>query len=126
MNIRLAKEYDLEKIKELHNKFFKDQFEFPDFGKFFNTFIVEDNKKEIITFGGNKLIAEAIAITNLDYNIEDRYEALEKLLSALSLQVAEKGYDQLHCFVQGNESWLRRLKKHGFKSTKGNALVLEL
>jgi len=126
MNIRLAKEYDLEKIKNLHERFFKDQFEFPDFSKFFNTFIVEDSKKEIITFGGNKLIVEAVAITNMNYNLQDRYEALEKLLTALSLQVAVEGYDQLHCFVQGNESWLRRLKKHGFKSTKGNALVLEL
>lgn len=125
MNIRLAREYDMAKIKAIHEKFFKDEFEFPNMKPFISTYLVENNG-QIVTFGGARVILEAIAVTDLSMKPVDRYDALNMLLSAISLNASEKGFEQLHCFVVKDDTWKKGLVNAGFRETKGTGLVIDL
>ena len=125
MIIRSLEATDVELLKEIHEKHWKNEFVLPDFlNKYYCVFTVED-VDGIITIGGVRPIAECVTVTNKDRDPRIRLEGLFKILDA-SMFVAQKyDHDQLHAFVQ-DKRWSNRLKKHGFKQTKGQSLVLDI
>lgn len=112
-------------LKELYEKFFKEEFDLPDFSRFLFSLVVRDEHGAVITAGGVRTIAESIIITDKDYPIEARLAALKQMQGAQAYLAQQVGYDQLHAFVQ-DEKWLTHLKKHGFKDCIGKALYLPL
>jgi len=126
MTIRGLEVNDLEKIKVIHEKFYQEEFEFPNFyDKFLCAFIITDNSNNIISAGGVRTIAESVIITDKEYPITERREALLQVLDASGFLAARYNYSQLHAFVQ-DEDWERHLKKHGFQDCKGKAIFLNL
>lgn len=115
---------DFTELKKIHEKFYKDEFEFPDFARFLFSFVVTDNNG-IISAGGIRLIPEAILITDKDRSVRIRKAALLSILTALAFITDKEGYDQIHAFIQ-DRSWEKHLKKMGFQDCKGHALYLNL
>lgn len=126
MEIRSISLNDLERLKEIHAKYFEHEFPFPDFMKDFHcVFTVTDDSGNIITSGGVRSIAESVIITDKDYSIKERREALIKMLQAHSFIAAHYGFDALHAFIQDN-AWKRHLSQHGFRPTVGQSVILPL
>lgn len=126
MNIRVISHSDINTLKLIHEKFYKHEFEFPNFfNHYLSAYVVIDDDGLIITGGGVRVITEAIAITDKDYPIKARREALMSMLQASMFTANVQGFDQLHVFIQDNK-WMRHLKRVGFNNTKGQALVLNL
>ena len=125
MEIRVLYPSDIEQLKVIHEKFYKDEFDFPNFyDKFLCAFTVTDNS-HIICSGGVRTITESVIITNKDFDIASKREALYKMLHANMFTVGRCGYNELHAFIQ-DDNWLRHLKKIGFRNTKGTSLVLSV
>jgi len=123
MNIRLFNRADNPDIEEIHKKFYKDEFFFPDFcSNFLECFIVE-NGEGIITVGGLRPLVEAVVITNKDKSVRDRRTALLKLMLANEWTARAHGFHEIHAFIQ-DPTWQRHLEKYGFVPTKGNSLVI--
>lgn len=117
---------DLEVVKEFHEKFFKDEFEIPDFVNFHDAFIIEDgHKNDFVLAGGIRPIAELVCVTNMDMSIKKRVIALKEATHVGMFCAARLGYDQLHCFVQG-EGWTNQVQTFHFRPTKGTALVCDI
>lgn len=126
MKVRAINPSDINELKIVHDKFFKNEFEFPDFlNGYLSSFVVIDDNEGIVTAGGVRAIAETVLITNKDYNIKKRHLALLKSLMMSSHIARSNKFDQLHAFVQ-DKNWLGHLKKVGFTETKGQALVLNI
>lgn len=124
--IRAVLESDLEKIKEIHRKYYADEFNIPDFNKhFINSFVITDSENNIISAGGIRPILEVVAVTDKDKMVRERVSALNDLLTISAFIAEHDGFDELHCFVQ-DENWLRQLKKKGFVETKGKSLVFRI
>jgi len=121
--IRAYSPDDLEIARKIHERFYKHEFDLSDFLSNFNcVFTIEDNRRNIVTIGGVRPIAEVVAITNKDASVRERRDALIKLLQASLFTANSFNYDQLHVFIQ-DEKWLKHLLKFGFRYTKGRALV---
>jgi len=117
---------DINKLRIIHEKFYREEFQFPDFFRRYHAaFVIEDDLHNIITAGGIRPIAESVAITNKDMSVKVRREALHELLKAHMYATMQCRYDQLHCFIQ-DETWLKHLQRVGFHTTAGQALVMEL
>lgn len=117
---------DLGKIKEIHEKFYSQEFNLPDFHKhFINAFAITDINNDIITVGGVRPILEVVALTDKSKGTKDRIGALNDLLTISAFVADHDGFDELHCFVQ-DENWLNQLKKKGFVETKGKSLVFKI
>lgn len=126
MNIRVINLNDINQLREIHQKHYKDEFEFPDFfDNFLSSFVVTDGDDKIITGGGVRTIAESVIITDKDYQIPKRRKALHEMLAASAFTASSREYKQLHAFIQDNK-WLRHLKRVGFKETVGKSIVLNL
>lgn len=124
MTIRTLNDDDIKQLKKTYNKFYSKQFEFPDFSKFFGSYVVIDND-EIVTAGGVRPIAEAVLITNKSKSEFIRTKALLKMLEINKNLCKENDLDQLHAFVNG-KTWIDRLTDVGFKSCKGNAIYIDV
>ena len=125
--IREIRKSDYTRIKEIHEKFYKTEFDLPDFvEKYICSFVVvnEDNN-DIICAGGLRKIVEAVLITNQDYSARTRKKALFEVLAANTYFAQKYDYHELHAFVQ-DPQWEHHLRKVGFNDTKGKALVLNL
>lgn len=125
MNIRSILTQDIPRLKELHEKFFKEEFDFPDFAKQFLCVFTVTDGDDIIVTGGVRPIAESVIITNKDYPIKVRREALNNMLQAHQYVASHYGYDGLHAFIQDTK-WKEHLIKIGFRATKGQSIVLPL
>ena len=126
MNIDLINPNDINQLKQIHDKYFKDEFAFPDFlNGYLSSFVVTDDNDNIITAGGVRLIAESVIITNKDYDIRDRREALLTMLKYQVITCGKNKFNQLHAFVQ-DDKWYEHLKRIGFKDSVGKAIVLSL
>lgn len=124
--IRALQQDDLEKLKEIHEKYYKNEFDYIDFyDKFLCAFVVvEDN--HIIIAGGLRTILESVIITDKNASTRRKREALIEMLLA-SKHFAEKyDYHELHAFVQDPDWEKHLIKKVGFVPTKGHSLVLSL
>lgn len=125
MIIRAIEKNDEDKIEAIRNKFYDHEFGPIDFrDNFICAFVVEEEGR-IITAGGVRTIAEAIAVTNKDFTPYKRRQALMKMLLADAHIARMSGYDSLHAFIQ-DQYWAEHLVKKGFRHTKGDALVLGL
>jgi len=125
--IRSLLKDDFDKVKEIHEKFYKTEFDLPNFlDKYLCAFAVEDeDTNEVISLGGIRTIVESIVMTNKDFSPRDRRKALLEILAA-SLHFTEKfKYNQIHAFVQESD-WEHHLRKVGFKDINGKGLVLSL
>jgi hypothetical protein len=123
--IRLFEESDLELIKRVWEKYYQNEFEFPDLTKFLTLFATSDDHNNLISVGGVRPIYEIVAITDKEYSPFVRRSAFFNLLTACIYTVKGHDIDQLHAFTQG-EKWTEAVKKMGFVPTKGNALVLNI
>lgn len=114
---------DIEKLRDIHEKFFKDEFAFPDFTNFICAYVIVDKDNRIICGGGVRPIAEAVIVTDRDFSPRDRKEALINMLQA-SLYFANKaGFDMVHAFVT-DDKWYEKLKNYGFNDCKGKAIFI--
>ena len=125
-NIRLARESDLIKLREIHEKYYKNEFPFPfDSGSkrvLLNRFIVEDSSGNIITSGALELLSEVVAVTDKSFDTKVKREALYKLFHALLYDAEKFSFDQIHCTVIDDPNWERHLTDIGWKKCKGNFL----
>lgn len=123
--IRQFKSEDINQIKEIHEKFYKDEFSLIDFcQRFLNFFVIEEDE-QIICAGGVRAIAESVIITNKDFSPKIRRASLYQMLDAQMFTCGKDGYKHLHAFIQ-DETWKEHLKKVGFQDCKGNALYIEV
>jgi hypothetical protein len=113
MNIRAMTPDDIDKIRELHYKFYSD-LEFPDFlNGFLCGFVVTDERKNIIVAGGVQPIGEIILVTDKDKSRIQIGKALREAQN-VSLFVGSKfGLNELVAFVK-NDEYARHLVRHGF------------
>jgi len=125
MNIRAMKPEDLEVLREIHEKYYRDEFPFPDFEQhFLCSFVCHGSDGRIISAGGLRTITESILITDECCSVKERREALLQILNT-SIFVANKfKYSQIHAFVEEGK-WKIHLEKIGFQETKGQSLVLK-
>ena len=123
MIIRNFQDSDLEQLKIIHERYYKEEFSLNEFmGNFLGLFsAVEDNK--IIAIGGVRTIAESIMVTDKSFSTRQRREALLQMLQAQTFVTNRNNYPQLHAFVQ-DENWKSQLINYGFKPCKGNALFI--
>lgn len=126
MDIRSMRIEDIDRLRKIHLRYYRDEFEFPNFSEnFLSSFVVTDKNDEVITGGGVRAITEAIIITDKSYDIDKRRVALQEMLAASAFAAASHEYRQLHAFIQ-DEKWLKHLKRVGFKETVGKSIVLNL
>lgn len=126
MSLRILLPSDLGRVREIHEKFYKEQFDFPDFyNKFLGLFVATNDNNQIVAAGGIKSVVESYLITNQDVSIIERREALLKVLEANKYVAGLNGFDQIFAFVQ-EDKWKEHLEKVGFKDCKGKAIYLNL
>ena len=124
MIIREYRPSDLEELKAIHNKYFKQEFELPNFLQNYLCAVTLEDEKGIVTIGGIRTLAEVVAVTNKDRSVRSRRAALIEMWQALNYIAAAHNYKELHAFIQ-DEAWLKQLLNAGFRKTKGLALVSE-
>lgn len=125
MILRALQPDDYERVKQIHEKFYRDEFSFPDFlTNFLLGFIIEENN-EIVVIGGVKTLAEVILITNKDVSVRVRRKSLLEALKVSMLTSKMDNYNQIHAFVQ-DPIWQKHLEKAGFRPTKGKGFYLDI
>lgn len=126
MNSRSINKGDLNKLKSLHELYFKDEFDFPSFMNGYNcSFLVEDENNEIVVAGGIRPIAEVVLLTNKSLSVRSRMLGLKEFLN-ISKYIGERfNYESLHAFVQ-DPVWMKQLLKSGFSPTKGQSILYHL
>jgi hypothetical protein len=126
LTIRGITPFDIAKVKKIHEKFFKEEFNFPDFLRnYYCAFIIE-KEDTIIAAAGVRPIAEIDLITNKDCSQREKRDALMKVLQVSSYTAAREGHNSLHAFIQ-DEGWQQHLiERANFKPTKGRSLFLEI
>ena len=125
IKVRPIMQDDYTQLKELHEKFYKDEFALPDFiNNYLLGFVIEKNDN-IITIGGIRTIAEVILVTDKSQSVRVRSDSLIEALRVAILTAKTNKFDQIHAFIQDSE-WKNHLEKVGFHETKGTALVLEI
>lgn len=122
--IRAFTPTDLAELERLHQLYFKDKYELPDFMNMLCAFVVEDDKG-VILFGGVRDIPETMAVTNMDRTVKDRGKALYQLLDASTFVCRNNGYDRMYIWTQ-DERYANRLRKTGFRNHDGESLILDL
>lgn len=125
MKIRAFASSDLEKLKEIWEKFYKNEFEFPQFhDNYITVFIVTDDDDNIITGGGLRYTVEATFLTDKDASVRDRRAALYNILESCEYITQKSGFHKLHV-ITDEEGWKKHLMKVGFHS-RGDCLVIDL
>ena len=123
--VRNLQESDVEYIKEVWSKHFKDQFEFPDFYTgFINSFTVFGEDK-IVAVAGVKPILESIIVLDKDLSPRIRGKALYEILNVSRFIGRKHGFDHLHAFIQ-EEPYLKTMLNRGFRKTKGQSVVIDI
>jgi hypothetical protein len=125
MNIRAINEGDICKLRKIHQEFYKDEFEFPDFlNNYLCTFCITDEQDKIISAGGIRLITEIVALTDKNHSTRKRRTALYQILQASQYLTQRAGFDRLH-IVTEQKIWKHQLEEAGFHS-RGDILVLDI
>lgn len=128
MNIRYLQSTDADQIYNIYHNFFSDM-EFPDFyGNFHAVFVVENESNNgshnrIIAIGGLKPIAEAVVLTNQDFSVRDRMEALLHILNGVTYAAEKTKYNQIHAFAWEPEYIRHLTERMGFKCLKENRVL---
>lgn len=127
MIIRPLEESDIPKLKEIYEKYYSQDFEFPNYNHphYLCSFVVSDGENQIICAGGIKTYAEAVLLTDKSRSTKERRTAL---LSAFEMSIGLTkycGYDQLHAFIK-DPTWGKHIKRYGFVPSVGEALQRDL
>ena len=125
MEIRSYAPTDLEELKRIHEKHFKNEFDLPNFLRNYHCAFTVENKGHIVTIGGVRPIAEAVTVTDKALPTREKSNALYEILEASIFIAQQHNYDQLHCFIQ-NMQYYHQLQRKGFRQTKGFALVMDI
>lgn len=126
MDIRPITAHDVVRIREIWKEFYQEEFSFDEFHRHFVTcFAVVSDEGAIISAGGLRPILESVIVTDKNFSVRDRREALLLMLQANSYFSRQLGHDQIHAFIQ-DEVWKLQLRRHGFVRCKGEAMVLSL
>lgn len=113
VKIQLLNRFDINHVRQLHEKYFSE-FDFPDFfGRILKAFKVVDNNGEIILAGAVRPIAETILVTDLSKNRIEIGRALVEAQRFSMYTCGQFNIDELHAFVK-NEQYARHLERHGF------------
>ena len=124
--IRPITKNNYSQLKQIHERFYKDEFEFPDFlTHFINAFLICNKDDEVVSVVGIRNILECVVLTDKSKSSRDKYATLIEGLDAIKVVTSMQGFNEVHAFVQ-DEHWLRVLNRFGFKSCKGQALVLSI
>lgn len=121
MNIKVLSDYN--KLKNIYNKHYKNEFSFPSFEEFIIKFQVNDEKDNLVVAGGMRMIPEIILITDKDAPVLDRRIALLTALDYMIHNGQQMSLRELHAFIQ-DPKWSKQLQRIGFVPTKGQALVM--
>jgi hypothetical protein len=122
--IRAIEQNDFAAIYKIWEKFYKEQFPFPDFLNYMCAFVVYDDNEQIITAGGIKPIAEALLITDKSVGTMTRSRAFGEMRAALEFVARTKGFNNLYAFIKDDVAWSTILRKVGFKEE--TVLYMEL
>ena len=125
MRFRPLQDKDIGKINEIYEKYHMGHFGIP---PIHNTLcgVVVDDLDVVLGFGMVRLIPEVIMVLDLGRDKKDKCAALKELMQEAVFEISRSDYDSLHAFVQ-DKSFAEILKKHyGFKTVKGEALILEV
>lgn len=116
---------DIGAIKVLWQKFYQNDFPFPDLSKnFISTFKIVDDNFKLILAGGVKLNPELILLTDKDKSAIDRAFALISALQIATLASGLNGHELLHVSVNNDDKWLEQLKSYGFRDSRGTHLII--
>ena len=102
---------DLEKLKGLHDKYYS-QFEFPQFFRYMNAFVIED-EEGIIMAGGVESVAEISLVTNKERKMITLGRALLEAKEIALFTCNKFGVRDLYAFVD-NDDYAKHLIQHGF------------
>jgi hypothetical protein len=111
LKIRALVYNDVEKLKELHEKYYS-QFEFPEFLYVMNAFIIEDDN-DIIMAGAVEKVAEVMLVTNKAKSEIKIGRALVEAQNCAMFTCARNGIRDMYAFVD-DDSYAEHLIKHGF------------
>lgn len=126
LKIRVLTPEDIPRLKEIHQEFFNEEFEFPDFhnNKYICAFVVTDENNNIISGGGVRYTIEATILTDKNFSVKDRQSALYQVLQSCEYVARQSGFNTLHAITE-NETWRNQLLKVGFHS-RGNCLAINV
>lgn len=125
MIVRALEEKDIPQLVSIHEKFFSNEFSIDNFNHLIERAFVVEYKERIICVGGIKTLAEAVLVTDMDYNYHTRTKALKQSLNIFGYIARQTGHDSIHAFVN-DDHWRDHLLNNGFKNCKGNAVFLEV
>lgn len=129
MKIRETRRSDKEIIDKIYTDFYSKN-EYPEFfnedGKFQCPFVVTDDNDRIIVAGGVKTIVEAVFVTDKNIPPLVRLDALFQGLGSVIFIAKGMKYQQIHAFVNNDESYTKILQKYGFKLIDAKLLVLDI
>lgn len=117
---------NIERLKEIHEKHFKGEFDFPNFcSKYLALWSINDENDKVICAGGIRSIAESVIITDLSLPRRTRVKALQMMHEITTHNVSRLDYEEFHVFIQ-DENYERQLIKSGFVPTRGKCLVYKV
>jgi len=121
MITRRLEKFDIERLMEIHKKFYN--FPFPDLSNplyAIQRVVVEKDK--IILAAIVKLTAEGIFITNKDIGNLTRMKAIMAADKDLKL-LWNFGLDDIHTFAENDDHYINILRKLGFEDCTGHSMV---
>ena len=125
MEIHYIESNDVDQIYNIYMNFFSDM-EFVDFyHKFHCSFKVvnDDISNRIIAVGGIRPLAEAVLLTNKDFSVRDRRDALYKIFEAVKYTAEKLEYTQIHAFAWDEEYIKHLINRVGFKCIPENKVL---
>jgi hypothetical protein len=126
VNLRALTSEDLVVVKQIHERYYADEFAEPDFLKnYHGVYTITDENNIPVIIGGVKPIAEVIILTDKSFSPWIKREALYQMLDVASFTAGAHQHNQIHCAIQ-DAAYERHLKKVGFRPVKGNFLVMDV
>ena len=115
---------DIKKVLDLHKRHY-NEFEFPEFDRMLNAFIIEDDNQEVIMAGGIEQVAESVLVTNKDMSRIKIGRALVEAQQIVAFTCKQFGIREVYAFVN-NEEYAAHLIQHGFSKHGLTALSMKV
>lgn len=131
MKIREPLLSDKKEVDRIYNEFYSGN-EYPEFfsskehSKFQCSFVVTEDDNKVILAGGIKTIAEAVVVTDKNWSVRVRQEALLQAMGSAIFIAQGMKYGQIHVFVNNDEKYVNHLQRFGFKLIDAKLLILNL
>jgi hypothetical protein len=125
MIVRAFEDKDIDKVEDIHKKYFTSEFDIDNFNHLIRSAFVVEKHGDIICVGGVKSLAECVLITDMGISHITRTKALRQALNIFGYIARQTGHDSIHAFVN-DDQWRDHLIDEGFKVCKGTPLVLEV